>query len=34
MSELNLVEWQIDGGKSFFELGSSELVEIVKKNVK
>jgi hypothetical protein len=34
MSELNLVEWQIDGGKSFFELGSSELVEIVKKNAK
>ena len=34
MSELNLVEWQIDGGKSFFELGSSELIEIVKKNAK
>jgi len=34
MSELNLVKWNIDGGKSFFTLGASELVKIMKKQAK
>ncbi|MBT6646006.1 MAG: hypothetical protein HOB51_00595 [Thaumarchaeota archaeon] len=34
MSELNLVKWNIDGGKSFFTLGASELVKIIKKQAK
>ncbi len=34
MSELNLVTWGIDGGKSSFTLGTPELVEIIKKQVK
>jgi hypothetical protein len=34
MSELNLVEWKIDGGKSFFEVGNPELIKIVKELTK
>ena len=34
MSELNLVEWKIDGGKSFFEVGNPELIKIVKELAK
>ncbi len=34
MSELNLVKWEIDGGKSLFELGDPKLIEIIKKQTK
>jgi hypothetical protein len=34
MSELNLVEWEIEGGKSSFKLGNSELIKIIKKQTK